>query len=124
MDALHGPNLKWSKHQKGETATGRRGVRAQLSEIMPRVTMLYLQLCSSRQQRHKDVNALCKERKFPLCSHETEAGWRMQIQGGSDIPAARPTIQPRQTMCYPGAYSSYIAEDSAGDAAAHVEAVP
>lgn len=65
-----------------------------------------------------------KGRKFPLCSHETEAGWRMQIQGGSDIPAARPTLQPRQTMCYLGAYSSYITEDSAGDAAAHVEAVP
>lgn len=63
MDAFHGPNLKWSKHKKGETATGRRGARAQLSEIMPREMMLYLQLCSSRQQRHKDVNALCKERE-------------------------------------------------------------
>lgn len=48
----------------------------------------------------------------------------MQIQWGSDTLAARPTLHPRQTTCYPGAYSSYVVEDGAGDAAAHVEAVP
>lgn len=65
-----------------------------------------------------------KGRKFPLYSHETQDGWRTQIQQGSDTPAARPTLQPRHSMCYPRAYSSYIVEDGAGDAAAHVEAVP
>ena len=48
--------------------------------------------------------------------------WRMQLQQGSDTPAA--TLQSRQTICYPTAYNAYIVEDSAGRATAHVETVP
>lgn len=64
-----------------------------------------------------------KGRKFPLYS-QTQDGRRMQIQRGSDTPAARSTLQPRQSMRSPGAYSSYAVENGAGDATAHVEAVP
>lgn len=68
-----GQTLKWTKHQKGVTDTGRKGVRAQLSETMPRETTLYLWLCSSTQLRRKSVNVLCKEREevSPLLPSDT-----------------------------------------------------
>lgn len=68
-----GQTLKWTKHQKGVRATGRKGVRAQLSETMPRETMLHLQLCSSTQLRRKGVNVFCKEREevSPLLPRDT-----------------------------------------------------
>lgn len=75
MDAFRGPNSKQSKHQKEVTATGRRGARAQLSETMPRETILYLQLCSSIQQRQKDANALCKEREEVSLLLPSDTGW-------------------------------------------------
>lgn len=48
----------------------------------------------------------------------------MQLQQRTDTPAARPTLQSKQTTCYLRAYNAYIVEDSAGRATAHVEAVP
>lgn len=82
-------------------------------------------LRSPIQQKQNNGNALCKDREevSPL-PHDTQSEWRMQLQQGSDTPAARPTLQPKTDHVLSWAYNAYIVEHSAGCATAHVEAVP
>lgn len=63
MEVFRGPISKWSKKKQTEGVTG-----------IGRITMQYLQHCSSMQQGGKILNALGTEREKASCLFLSEAG--------------------------------------------------